>query len=83
MLTEMELGLCVEYLQGSCQIVGGFYTALGRELTDAEELQLEKYLIDIELFECEGCGWWGFPGEPLDVNGFCSECAEQFDSEEF
>jgi len=77
MLTQKELEDCAEYLAGSCQIGGSYMTATGTDLTLEEEEQLEAYLASIELFECESCGWWGFPGEPLNENGHCSECAEE------
>jgi hypothetical protein len=87
MLTKEELKRCAEYLSGSCTMGDSYIeAALDRPGTDEEEAQLLAYLEEIDLHECNNCGWFGYPGDTTDANGYCDECVadlEEDDSDEF
>lgn len=60
----------VNYLVGSCMgIEQAFadvcqYSKPPIEVPNQEVIdEFEQYLENIEMFCCEECGWWGYPGE--------------------
>lgn len=46
----------------------------GRHANQKEIDAFELFLEENECYECEQCGWYGYPGE--ETQGLCSDCQE-------
>lgn len=66
MLNNKQLNNIVDYLAGSCNSLSvALNVNLERDYTDEEYDQANKHIEDVDMFECEECGWWSYPGEEL------------------
>lgn len=72
----------VNYLAGSCMSVEQAFADVCKyseppiEMPIQEVLdEFELHLENIDMFCCENCGWWQYPGE-----GYC-ECESDYDED--
>ena len=75
MINEIEEQLC-----GTCE----FFDLTGK----AEELGVDEYdlacaIDDAEIFNCDFCGWWQYPGDVCNEHAHegtvCASCCEYED----
>jgi hypothetical protein len=83
-MTKLEKAMheLEEYLCGSCNSfdIGEF-----AEDFDVDELELAQAMDHAEIFLCNACGWWQFPGDYCGIHDHdeisCNDCCEEEDED--
>jgi hypothetical protein len=75
-----------DYLAGSCmlsmeQALSSAAEILGHTdpITDEDMEEFREFVERIEMYQCESCGWWTYPGEFCDCEDECYECGQRVD----
>ncbi len=79
--TDAEMRAIAQRLEGTCNPVWRALDALDLK-EELEVDEVEDRLLDYDLEQCRGCGWWFEPGELAgleddDEPGLCDDCRKE------
>lgn len=75
---DFDIQKVIEYLQGTINTVDSAVNELYHGMQDEDLTSDEDTKLDMELFECEVCGWWYERVEESDTINVCQDCGDTF-----
>jgi hypothetical protein len=78
-LTRDQRNTIAAYVEGSCMIADDILGMIREDYKiTAEPEHLDAMLTELDIFYCEGCGWY-LAVEEMRENGECGDCNEGVD----
>lgn len=75
---DFDIQKVIEYLQGTINTVDSAVNELYHGMQEEDLTLDEDTKLDMELFECEVCGWWYERVEESDTINVCQDCGDTF-----